>query len=246
MQITRTSALLLKRVDYSESDRIVLLYTKLWGKISAMAKGARKSRHRFGACLEPFCLFEAEIKIQPHREMGLLISTHPIKSFIKIMGNLERVACGYRILELTDAFEHDVHPFPKVFELLEKSLRVLEGGSNPMLVRLRYEAELLVCSGLAPELDQCVSCGQKAPFKSAFLNFSHGGLVCFNCRGKGSQAALTPVVWQALKDLFEHRAGEEATFEAADEILQSFVQYQLGKPSKAILFEKKVGQLSVF
>lgn len=228
-QTLKTEAYLIKRIDYSESDRVVVLYTRESGKMTAMARGARKSVKRFGGLLEHFVLFEAELSQPRHGGMCLLKSVTPLKVLKKVLKDLEALACGYRLLELTDFFEHDSHPSPPLFGLLEESLARLEAASAPLEVRLGFEAGILKLAGLSPVLSRCVSCGAPAPFAGPVLNYLHGGVACGNCPLGGGQVELKRGSWEALSRLFD--GDGQGTAEAAAP-LEGFLQYQMGKALK--------------
>jgi DNA repair protein RecO (recombination protein O) len=151
----KTDAFLLRKVHYGESDQVVVLYTRESGKVSAMARGARKSKKRFGPALEPFILVEAEIDPGRHGGLPLLKSIHPQKALIRLLADLDRLNCGFRLLELVDLFEHDTHAQPELFPLLQASLEALDRGAPILESRVVFEAGLLKLAGLAPQLDGC-------------------------------------------------------------------------------------------
>jgi DNA repair protein RecO (recombination protein O) len=229
-QILKTPALLLKRLNYSESDRIVVLYTRLAGKVSALARSARKSQKRFGACLEPFVLFEAEIGMDPDRELGSLRQAHSLTTYRGLLKDLGRLGLGYRILELMDGLEPDAHPAPDLFDRLENTLRVLQVHPHPLKALVLFEADLLRTAGLAPVLDRCCQCGRIPPFPRPAFSLSQGGLVCPACapRAKGTGLDLELAVLQGLFEGMEpgHSEKEAARF------LESVLQYHLGRRLK--------------
>jgi DNA repair protein RecO (recombination protein O) len=239
MQTLKTEAYLLKRVNFSESDRVVVLYTREAGKVTAMARGARKSVKRFGGLLEHFVLFEAELDQPRHGGMSLLRTAAPRKALKKLLKDLDALSCGYRLLELVDFFEHDSHPAPPLFTLLERSLADLDSGCPPLEVRLGFEAGILKLAGLTPELARCVSCGREAPFAGPSLNFLHGGVCCGQCRLGGGQVSLSGPSWEALKRLFGGTGGPGP--EAAVP-LEGFLQYQIGKALKTAEVDQQMSR----
>jgi DNA repair protein RecO (recombination protein O) len=142
-------ALLLKRVDYSESDRIATLFTLGQGKLAVMAKGARSSRSRFGpGGLEPFRSFEATFEVDPRRELAVLKGVARGRSWPGLLADLDSLAAGWRILELVDAFKQPHQAEPALFELILQAFARLDRGYSPAH-RLWFEARLLELEGLA-------------------------------------------------------------------------------------------------
>jgi len=179
----RTEAIVLRSIRYGEADRILHLYTPERGRVSAIAKGARRTRSRFGARLEPFF----------HLRM-LLWESHPPRSDLLTVTSAEtldahgplreRAASLDAAARACDAvarlFETD-DPSPAVFHLLANELRLLDADEAAVGAahQLAFRLKLLVAGGFAPQLASCASCGESEHL--AGFSGAAGGVVCAAC-----------------------------------------------------------------
>jgi len=181
-----TRAFILRSVDYGEADRILTLYTRDLGRVSAMARSARRSRKRFGGALEPFAEFEAVLmppRIGTLRRISeaTLVNAHP--GLCADYGRLD--SASRMVLMLRDA-THDEEADPEIFDLLVCALSLLEEKSpdRPETVVLAFGLKLMARCGFSFSADGCVACGAVVPRgRSAFFDPVRGGLVCTACGG---------------------------------------------------------------
>ncbi len=124
---SKLTAIVLRTVDYGESDRVVTLLSRERGKVSAFARGARASRKRFGGALEPFTLLTAEVRVRGGSELLGLDSTHVLRGHGGIRGDLARIACAAYAAELARELVRDHEPHEELFELLVGYLELLDG-----------------------------------------------------------------------------------------------------------------------
>jgi DNA repair protein RecO (recombination protein O) len=179
----RTEAIVLRSIRYGEADRILHLYTPDHGRVSAIAKGARRTRSRFGARLEPFFHLRALLWQSHPPRSDLLTVTSP--ETLDAHGPLrERAASLDAAARACDAvarlFESG-DPSPPVFHLLANELRLLdddERASGPAH-QLAFRLKLLVAGGFTPQLAACASCGE-ADHLTGFSGAA-GGVVCSAC-----------------------------------------------------------------
>ena len=180
----KTEALVLRSLRYGEADRILHLYTPNRGRISAIAKGVRKTRSRFGGRMEPF--FRLHMVLYEGRSDLLTvtsadtISGHPrLREHAAALDSAAR-ACDAvgRLFETTD-------PHPGVFALLCNELALLDARPEQATHanQLAFRLKLLLAAGLAPQLAACASCGE-AEHLVAFSGAA-GGVVCSACEASG-------------------------------------------------------------
>ncbi|HET6923374.1 MAG TPA: DNA repair protein RecO, partial [Anaeromyxobacteraceae bacterium] len=145
-------AIVLRTVDYGESDRVVTLFTAERGKLAAFARGARASRRRFGGALEPFTLLEVEARERRGAELLSLESVQVQRGFGTLRGDLARIACASHACELAREMVRDAEPHPDLFGLLAAYLGGLD-AAPPTAAGLRaFELGALRAAGLGPRL----------------------------------------------------------------------------------------------
>src|SRR6266478_3959575 len=161
--LLQSPAFLLKAANYSESDRILTLYTREWGKASCLARAARNAIRRFGSCLRPFCRFEACLRFPAAQGLAILEEAQELESYPSLLKDLDGMASGWRLLELVDQLEESGSAHAELFDALDSGIAGLNSGSAPA-AGLRCEAALLSLTGWAPRLDACVQCRRAWPF----------------------------------------------------------------------------------
>jgi DNA repair protein RecO (recombination protein O) len=182
-----TEALVARSVDYGEADRICTLLTREQGKLSALARSARKSRKRFGGALALFVVGEATLKTSGRRSLLALERFDSREDLgARITADVIKVAHGSYMLELARELWGEGQPDEECFELVCAGLRALAALEQPAPGLLRaYELQILGVLGLAPALDSCVSCGTD---DAVIFDLDQGGLICASCvRGESSR-----------------------------------------------------------
>jgi DNA repair protein RecO (recombination protein O) len=164
----RTEAIVLRSLRYGEADRILHLYTPMRGRVSAIAKGVRRTRSRFGGRLEPFSLVDLQLH-EGRSDLLTVTGADTIRSHAHL-----RDAAAARLFESGD-------PHPEVFHLLGNELRLLEDepAMATLANQLAFRLKLLVAAGFGPQLSACASCGER----EHLVGFSGaaGGVVCEAC-----------------------------------------------------------------
>lgn len=250
MDPTKLTAFVLRVVDYGESDRVVTLFSRERGKVSAFARGARASRRRFGGALEPFTLLAAEVKGRAGSDLLTLETVAVTRGFGAIRGDLARIACAGYAAELARELVRDHEPHDELFELLLAYLGALDAGpARPTALRA-YELGALRAVGLMPRLDGCARCGE--PIEGgARVRFDpgHGGALCAACAASASPGApwLSPDALAGLVRLQEGGLGAAepplagAAAREARAALSAFVEHQVGHGLAARRFLDEVG-----
>ncbi|MGB9792281.1 MAG: DNA repair protein RecO [Thermacetogeniaceae bacterium] len=193
MGIYKAEAVVLRSRVYGEADRILSLFTKEWGKISAIAKGVRKPTSRLRGAVQLFS--HTHLVLYKGKTLDTITQGEAAEDFSFLQGDLERLAAASYCAELVERLTFENQPLPKLFWLLLKALRTLRWGDPALIVRV-FEAQLSVILGYRPQLDCCVVCGQRRqalPPDSRerfvfWFSVEKGGMVCPCC------AAETPGV----------------------------------------------------
>jgi len=206
----KTEAIVLRSIRYGEADRILHLYTPHLGRLSAIAKGARRSRSRFGARLEPFT--HVDLLLYTGRSLDVITQAETVRAYGEPLAvDYPRYTSGTAMLETAERFTPmEKEPIIRQFLLLVGGLRALgERVHDPRLVLDAYLLRTLAVAGYAPALDECAVCGTPDPATSpdtpeitGSRSFSvpAGGLTCRSCRppGAASPSVATVALMRAL------------------------------------------------
>lgn len=187
MNSEKLQAFVLSSLDYGDSDRIVSLFSLEHGRIKAFARGARKSRKRFGPALEPFARIDVQARIK--EGLSSLQQADIISIYPAIRADLERIAHALYTCELVDAITPEGHPIPRLYRLLATYLERLETEPVVEADRRFFEINLLNILGYRPSLETCSRCD--APFGDAGARLQNGGeAVCRFCSAGGRPISL--------------------------------------------------------
>ena len=177
-----TPAFLLQKSAFGESDLILTFFTRDFGKIRGIAKGARASQKRFGGRLDFFHMTKLFFK-PGNNDLALIDSLELVEIAHHFHTSLETFTLGQYCLELVRELTQDEHPEPKLFDLLHASLRYFETAVLPAHVTARFfEINLLDLLGFRPSFDQCSGCGDEERQVWKFFSAARGGVVCETCR----------------------------------------------------------------
>ncbi|MFO0692301.1 MAG: DNA repair protein RecO [Polyangiales bacterium] len=176
-------AIVLRLVDYRDSDRIVTFLTPELGRIAGIARGARKSQRRFGGALQSAS--HVRLTLGPLRgDLHTVLGAELVEAHMGLLTDLARLErAGFALALLRDLVP-EKHPEPEIFEatLHYLAAQAASPASLPLLVA--FQLRVLCCLGLAPELGACVECGKSVPAgRPALFDPRRGGLVCRACGG---------------------------------------------------------------
>jgi len=180
-------ALLLRRVEYGESDLVVTLLTDAIGRVSALARGARKSVKRFGGVLEPMHTLQVAYDDRTGAELVVLREAKLARARPSLVTSLERMQAAGQALNWVRKAAPPRTPEPEVWAAMERLLDQLDDAEDSVSPRARLAAtglQLLSAFGWGIDFERCVSCG-KAPAagQAAAIDAARGGLVCRDCGG---------------------------------------------------------------
>lgn len=203
----RTEAIVLKRSDFGEADRIITLYTPHLGKVRAIAKGVRRPKSRLGGHVELF--IHSKMLIAKGRNLDIITQSENINSFIRLREDLHRTSYAYYVGELLDQFTEDRLENYPAYELLLKTFERIADGRDPELAARHFEIQFLGYVGYRPQLHTCVRCNTVVGPTSNFFSSAAGGVLCLNC-GQGDALARGLTV-NGFKMLRLLQSGDYAT-----------------------------------
>lgn len=246
-----TQAILLRSVPYRDADLILTLYTAARGRLSALARSARKSYKRFGGALQLFTVSTVHLSTRGG-ELWTLGSAELGESFAGLAGDMACFAhASYAtelVRELTAAEQPDEHLLALIVELY----RCLH-DQGPSLSMLRaFELFLLDLLGLAPVLDRCVGCGSAdVDGRGVVLDPSRGGVCCQRCAALSRSPGVRPLSGAARQVLAAVQSApslaqardlafaQDHAAEARDALLALLLGH-VGKPLRSLEFIAKM------
>jgi len=142
----KTEAIILKRLNYSEADKIITIFTKHYGKIKCLAKGIRRLTSRKRGNLELFNL--TRLFLIKGRNLDLVTEVQVINNFLDFRKNLKKVAAAYQLIELVDRITRENQANKQIFDLLKFSLTSLNNGEGEnQIVMKAFKINLLKYTG---------------------------------------------------------------------------------------------------
>jgi DNA repair protein RecO (recombination protein O) len=212
----KTEAVVLRSMRYGEADRILHLYTPARGRVSAIAKGVRRARSRFGGRLEPF--FRLHVELHEGRgELLTVTGAQTIDGHARLRGDAHALDAAARACDAVGRLFETSEPHPGVFNLLCRQLGLLDqlagGGTRPTDARptsaraaaLAFRLKLLLAAGLAPQLAACATCGEDEDLVG--FSGAAGGVVCAACEAGSfplhveAHGFMTEALGRALSDV---------------------------------------------
>jgi DNA repair protein RecO (recombination protein O) len=183
MALSNTEAIVLHAFDYLESSRIIRLLTRDAGVQSVLARGARKSRGRYGSALDLFAEGTAQIYVKPGRELHNLSSFEIARSRDDLARDVGRFTAASTVAELTLRFggeEENALLYDTVADVLDRIAR--SAPEQTLEQGLAGCWRIVSVLGFTPELTSCALC--HTPLRDADdVMFAHssGGIVCTSC-----------------------------------------------------------------
>ncbi len=246
MPLYTTNAIVIRSHHYGESDKIVTFFTKDFGKIKAIAKGARRSKKRFQNALGLFS--HLRLIFFDREGMGLVRaeSCDILHGFSKIREDLKKIFYGNYYLELVNEMAGERESNTEAFALLLYFLMNLE-TMEPREERLRmFEIRMLSLFGYRPNMRRCGLCKRdwdnSTGIASVFFSLEMGALVCESCTHRlnnliplslGTARLIEQISQMELEKIHRFKFTFHALSESR-ELLPKFIAYQLGKELKSL------------
>jgi DNA repair protein RecO (recombination protein O) len=179
----KASALVLRVIDFSETSAIVTLFTREFGKISGMAKGARRPKGPFEHALDLLAQCRIVFLRKSPGALDLLTEAKLERWFRPRGRDLASLYAGYYVAELLVELTHDYDPHPELFDAAVQTLAELSRGGAVDGVVLRFELAALRLLGHLPSFTVCAECGEPVS-RSGRVSFGMlaGGVLCEKCK----------------------------------------------------------------
>jgi DNA repair protein RecO (recombination protein O) len=254
-RLYRVEAIVLKRSDMGEADRLLTLYTPDQGKIRAIAKGARKPSSRKSGHVELFT--HTAFLLARGRHMDIVTQADTLDAFLPLQKKLERLGYAYYLAELVDRFVEEAIENRPLYDLLLNALKWLgDDESDPQNLARYFELHLLQHVGYRPQLFHCANCGNEILPSENYFSIEAGGVIdpaCLETQrdklpGRGRDAGVISL--NALKILRFLQTREWATVRAlklipaaqleVEALMQKYISHYLERNLKSVEFLREL------
>ena len=219
--LTDSEGIVLRQINTSYNRRMIQLFTKKYGKISAGTGLGEKGRSKGALALRPFTWGRYELF--KNRDSYNINSAEVIRSFYGIGEDVEKYMQGAYVLEFTGRALPEELPVPALFDNLVEFFQILEHREKGIgTLVLAYQTKLLHLSGTMPQLDRCVVCGEEKPAHS--FSVREGGIVCAGCAGGLQKSGDSTLIYCEQFDIVS--------------VLKYFVNHPLKKLENIALHEE--------
>ena len=245
---TTTKALVLRSVDYKETDKILTLLTPDLGKVTASARGCRKKGSALAAGCQLLCW--SEMVLYDYQGRWLVKEANTERQFRGVRDDLDKLALACYFAEVTETLALEDMPTPELLSLVLNSLHALESMNKPLpLVKAAFELRAMCLAGYEPLLEGCAVCGAEPPADPRF-HLTEGVTHCAACRGGVGDGISMPLNLQALeamqhivygdpKRLFSFRAEGDGLRQLAD-LTEAYLHTQLERGFRTLDFYKQM------
>ena len=201
MAAENASAIVLRLVEFSETSSVVTFFTREFGKLGALAKGARRLKNPFDSALDVLSHCRIVFLRKSSGGLDLLTEAKLERRFRPPGRDLAPLYAGYYIaellLELTDQYD----PHPNLFDAADSCLSWLAEGRDVAPLIFRFELTALRSLGHVPNLNRCVECGEPVePAGRIAFGQLAGGVLCVRCRpGKKQVVSLSQEAFVTMR-----------------------------------------------
>jgi DNA repair protein RecO (recombination protein O) len=240
-RVYRSEALILRRSDFGEADRLLLLATPA-GKRRVVAKGVRKTTSKLAGHIELFT--RASLLLAVGRNLDIITQSQIVAGHPTLRRELPRLSCAYYAAELYDRFTEEEDESRPLYELLVQSYAALDQSANPDLVLRAYELRLLHLTGYRPHLQHCAVCNELLTEAAERFSPTLGGVICHRDRDADKAAmAMSGATFRLLRYLQKEpfaaiealRLSPEVRGEA-ERLLRAYVRRLLERDLKSVAF----------
>ena len=182
----KTEAVVMRRTDFGEADRLLTLYTREYGKLSALAKGARKPQSRKTGHVGLFV--RSQFMIATGRSIDLVTSAETVEPYRELSSDLVRTTYAAYVVELLDNLTPEEERHLGIYQLLVASLSRIAESDNLMLAARYFELRLLSLAGFQPQLFYDVSTGDPIEQTDQLFSAEEGGLMALSQRNVDRRA----------------------------------------------------------
>lgn len=185
-RVYKTQAVVLRRYEFGETGKQLVIYTPGRGKLSVLAKGVKRITSKLAGHLEPLTL--SLVVAARGRNLDTVTGAETVESFARLRTEPERLFYGMFVTELLDKLTPEHEESRALWDLFLQTLRRVDAAPDPWLAVTYFQVRLLVLSGYKPEVGMCVECQGPLDPRSVYYSPRLGGALCPQCRLSDSGA----------------------------------------------------------
>jgi len=236
MASEKTDGIVIRMVEFSETSLIVTLFTRVFGRVSAIAKGARRPKGPFEGAIDLLGICHCELLHKSNDSLDILTEAKLARRFRGAQKTLPRLYCGYYIAEMLNRWTNDDDPHPDLYDLSVATIERIDGTGDPIMAVTYFDARALRMLGHSPATSACVTCGDavdRSPARVAF-GYEQGGVLCVRCRSTHQGVAMiqsSTLAWlDRLTEAPEipQERFDDATYRPIRALLNRYITISLG------------------
>lgn len=202
MPLIRDEAVVLARLDYSETSQVIAVFTRTHGKMRAIAKGIKRgTKARFAVGIDLLDIGTLVVSTRGERDSGLATVTEwkQTRSLSGLREKLPRIQAAQYAAEITSHLTEEWDPHDDLYDTLVALLIAIADAAEPLPDLVRYQIALLDAVGSVPRFDACMLCGREAEL--TYFSSFEGGMVCRHCEAtQVEKRQVTERTRRALRD----------------------------------------------
>ena len=215
--------LVLRVTNYNDHDTILNILTHSHGKLTVKARGLRRKNSPLIAPCQ--LLAYSEFVLFEYRGMYTINEAHTIELFHGLRNDLQKLSLGSYFAQVSDILSQEDQPSPELLSLVLNSLYAIASLDLPeQLIKSVFELRCACITGYAPDLTECIHCGDPRPDR---FDVSAGHLECATCRNKESDGIRIPIsagVLDAFRYICSCDPKQVYAFSVNDETLNALSQ----------------------
>jgi DNA repair protein RecO (recombination protein O) len=251
-RVYRTHAVVLRRRDYRDADRILTVFTPTYGKLELIAKGVRKTTSRKAGHLELFG--HSVLQIAQARTWDIITEALNVDSFTALRADLDKISHAGYLSELVDSFTQTDDENLPIWELLISALQTVNDAlpeSDAHLLLHWFELHLLSLAGFQPQLFQCLECDEELQPVLNYISLAEGGVLCPRCaEGRRDAEPIEPEVLKVLRflqsrpwSIVSQVQVHQARMQRVDNLLYRYLLNVLERQLRSVDFMRRLEHL---
>ncbi|MDD2574269.1 MAG: DNA repair protein RecO [Bacillota bacterium] len=243
--LVKTRGLVTKAVNFGEGDKILTLLTEKYGKIQAMAKGARRTRSKLVAGTQLFCY--CDFVLFKGKTWYYIDQAEIINTFHKIRNDLVTLSCCTYLMELAGEVVQPGQAPGRLLKVVLEALNLFAAGEiGPEILLRAAELKILAYAGFKPQLEHCVNCGGAS--RAGYFSPGSGGILCPACEksdpygysiSQGAISVMKLMMGWRLKKLDCLRV-EQHILKELEKIMRAYVAIHIDKDFSSMRFLNSV------